>query len=374
MTPLKAESGTYSWVEKLLQSLIVVFTTLTSIYIFVALIANFVSFQLWGTSLALIEPSATMSPDEIAAYKLSQFMYQIGAFLVPPLFLLLITRQNFWSFFNLNKPVTKLGMVWVLGFLILSIPASSFLYELLQGVEWPDALEKSEALNGDLMEQLLAGSGILSLVSNMIMFALVPAIVEEIFFRGLVQRLVHNFSGNAHWAVIVSATSFAFIHGQASGILGFLLMGFVLGYLYQFTGNLRLTMIFHFLNNLFTLSVDMLYREGHIDLNTESETPIWLGVISLLLLALLFRWFYQSTHRPVLKVSSGSPSVAWVKVFENQDVIKAQMVCDRLLTEGYDAVVVNKQDSSYGFGYAEVHVPFHQLDSAAFFVKQIILD
>lgn len=374
MTPLKAESGTYSWVEKLLQSLIVVFTTLTSVYIFVALIANFVSFQLWGTSLALIEPSATMSPDEIAAYKLSQFMYQIGAFLVPPLFLLLITRQNVWSFFNLNKPVAKIGMVWILGFLILSIPASSFLYELLQGVEWPDALEKSEALNGDLMEQLLAGSGMLSLVSNMIMFALVPAIVEEIFFRGLVQRLVHNFSGNGHWAVIVSATSFALIHGQASGILGFLLMGFVLGYLYQFTGNLRLTMIFHFLNNLFTLSVDMLYREGHIDLNTESETPIWLGVISLVLLALLFRWFYQSTHRPVLKVSSGSPSVAWVKVFENQDVIKAQMVCDRLLTEGYDAVVVNKQDSSYGFGYAEVHVPFHQLDSAAFFVKQIILD
>ena len=374
MTPLKPDSGTYSWVEKLLQSLIVVFTTLTSIYVFVALIANYLSFQLWDTSLALIELTEAMNSNEIAAYKLSQFMYQIGGLLVPPLFFLLVTRQNVWSFFNLRKPVTIKGVGWVLAFLVVSIPASSFLYGLLQGIDWPEALKESETVNGEVMDQLLAGSGWLTLLSNVSMFALVPAIVEEVFFRGLVQRLIHNFSGNSHWAVFVSSTAFAVIHGQASGVLGFLSMGFVLGYLYQFSGNLKLSMIFHFLNNLFTLSVDMFHREGIIDMSTDSETPLWLGILSLVLLVGLFRWFYQTTHRPPLKVSGGSPSVAWVKVFENQDPIKSQMVCDKLLAEGYDAVIVNKKDSSYGFGYAEVHVPFHQLDSASFFVKQIIED
>lgn len=372
MTPLKAESGTYSWVEKLLQLLIVVFTTITSIYVFVALIANFVSFQLWGTSLALIDTGQPMDSQEVAAYKLSQLMYQIGAFLVPPLFYLLVTRQNFWSFFNLNKPVSKQGWGWMLGFLILSIPASSYLYELLQGIDWPEALTESEARNEEIVDQLLGGGGFMTWWVNLFMFAVIPAFVEELFFRGLIQRLIHNFSGNAHVAVIISAVSFAVIHGQPSGILGFLLMGLVLGYLYQYTGNLKLTILFHFLNNLFTLVIDSLNREGLIGLSPDSETPVWLGFLSLVLLGLLFRWFVNQMHKPTLKVSTGKPAVVWVKVFENQDTVKVQMVCDRLLAEGYDAVVVNKKDSSYGFGSAEVHVPFHQLDSAAHFIKQII--
>jgi hypothetical protein len=49
-------------------------------------------------------------------------------------------------------------------------------------------------------------------------------------------------------------------------------------------------------------------------------------------------------------------SANWAKVFSTHSIYAAEIVAGNLESEGINAVVINKQDSSYGFGEAEVFV------------------
>ena len=75
---------------------------------------------------------------------------------------------------------------------------------------------------------------------------------EEIFFRGLVLGALRR-SLHRHTAVVVSALFFAAAHLQAVELLPILILGLVLGYLYEITGSLVPGMIAHGLNNLAAL-------------------------------------------------------------------------------------------------------------------------
>ena len=82
--------------------------------------------------------------------------------------------------------------------------------------------------------------------------AVVVPIGEEIFFRGLVLGALRR-SLNRHVAVVVSALFFAAAHLQLVELLPILILGLVLGYLYEFSGSIVPGMVAHGLNNLAAL-------------------------------------------------------------------------------------------------------------------------
>jgi membrane protease YdiL (CAAX protease family) len=81
---------------------------------------------------------------------------------------------------------------------------------------------------------------------------IVVPIGEEVFFRGLVLGALRR-ALNRHAAVAVSALFFAAAHLQLVELLPILILGLVLGYLYEFTGSLVPGMIAHGVNNLAAL-------------------------------------------------------------------------------------------------------------------------
>ena len=100
-----------------------------------------------------------------------------------------------------------------------------------------------------LLPQLHAGADLTLLA---LVVAVVVPIGEEIFFRGLVMGALRRVL-NRHAAVIVSALFFAAAHLQKVELLPILILGLVLGYLYDITGSLVPGMIAHGLNNLAAL-------------------------------------------------------------------------------------------------------------------------
>ena len=82
--------------------------------------------------------------------------------------------------------------------------------------------------------------------------AVAVPIGEEIFFRGLVLGALRR-SLNRHLAVAVSALFFAAAHLQVVELLPILILGLVLGYLYEFSGSIVPGMVAHGLNNLAAL-------------------------------------------------------------------------------------------------------------------------
>lgn len=60
----------------------------------------------------------------------------------------------------------------------------------------------------------------------------------------------------------------------------------------------------------------------------------------------------------------------WKKIYESTSQIKAQLAKAFLVDEhNIDAVIMNKQDSSYLFGLCEVHVPLQDAVLAKFLVE-----
>jgi hypothetical protein len=87
------------------------------------------------------------------------------------------------------------------------------------------------------------------LITNLLVMALVAALSEELFFRGLLQRMFIQNRMNAHVAIMLTAILFSAFHLQFFGFVPRLFLGIILGYLYHITQNLWVPIAAHFCNN-----------------------------------------------------------------------------------------------------------------------------
>lgn len=89
-----------------------------------------------------------------------------------------------------------------------------------------------------------------SLLLNLFVFAVLPALFEELVFRGYVLRALRP---HGDWfAVAVSALTFGLMHGNIAQIPFALIVGVALGWLYIMTDNIWLPVAVHFANNAFS--------------------------------------------------------------------------------------------------------------------------
>lgn len=105
---------------------------------------------------------------------------------------------------------------------------------------------------------------------SILVLAALPAISEELFFRGALLPLIKRATGNWTAAVIISAVVFSAIHLDASAFLARTVLGIILGVLFVQTQNIWVSTAFHFTNNL--LVVIMLSQSDDV-VSTLSRTP-----------------------------------------------------------------------------------------------------
>lgn len=132
-----------------------------------------------------------------------------------------------------------------------------------------------------------------------LIIAIIPAIGEELLFRGLIQNLFDVALKNKHAAIWLTAFIFGAIHMQFYGIVPRILLGALFGYLYFWSGHLTIAMLAHFINNGFTLVLLYLSQEGLIeyDLSSKENTPHFMVIVFFFLvvsgLLLLFRNYFR---------------------------------------------------------------------------------
>ncbi len=59
----------------------------------------------------------------------------------------------------------------------------------------------------------------------------------------------------------------------------------------------------------------------------------------------------------------------WIKLYTSSNAIKAELVKQALADQGLEAVVLNKQDSSYLFGEVQVLVPENDFEKAQVYLN-----
>ncbi len=89
-----------------------------------------------------------------------------------------------------------------------------------------------------------------SLLLNLFVFAVLPALLEELVFRGYVLRALRPYGD--WFAVAVSALLFGLMHGNIAQIPFAMIVGIALGWLYIMTDNIWIPVAVHFINNGFS--------------------------------------------------------------------------------------------------------------------------
>jgi uncharacterized protein len=138
-------------------------------------------------------------------------------------------------------------------------------------------------------------------ILGLFVIALLPAIGEELVFRGMLQPEFYRASGNHHAAIWITAFIFSAFHMQFFGFVPRLLLGAFFGYLYVWSGNLWMPMVAHFINNGFSVLMIYLYQKGTIPIDMEStEAAPWPVVASFTLvfagLLFYFHTFYKKQN------------------------------------------------------------------------------
>ena len=190
----------------------------------------------------------------------------------------------------LKKGLTlKQGVIAIL-FAVAALPMISLLAEWNKGMELPQFLASMEEMMREmeesskvLTERFLNTTSEWMLFVNLLVMALLPAVCEEMMFRGWLQRALGQ-SVDYRTAIWVSAIVFSAIHFQFYGFIPRMLIGAALGYLYYYTGSLWAPILAHFTNNAAAVVTAFLTYNGYtsIDFDLIGTGDTWyLSVVSV---------------------------------------------------------------------------------------------
>ncbi|WP_285060693.1 CPBP family intramembrane glutamic endopeptidase [Pedobacter ginsengisoli] len=243
-------------------------------------------------------------PKYLPALQILLIATSLGLFLCPAILLPLTEGKRPGKFYKFKKPDLKmLGLVLIV--MLVSMPFMEWvmltnqkmiLPDFLKGLEHWIRRKEDETMQVTLL--LLKMAGTKELVINLFMIAFVPAVSEELMFRGGVQRTLGRIFKNQHVAVWLSAAVFSAIHVQFYGFLPRMLLGAGFGYIYLWSGSLWYSMLGHFINNAYAVCVAFYMQKHNMDISKMDSVPqfAWYGyLISFVLTILVFQIFKKQT-------------------------------------------------------------------------------
>lgn len=223
-----------------------------------------------------------------------------GLILTPWLYLRFIEKRNVGELLIPVNPIMAAMTVASVGLLML--PNSVFI-EWNYNITFPGGLDKwireTEETAAAFTKFLTNFSSFGEYLLGLLVIAVLPAVGEELAFRGMIQPAVQRLTGNMHVAIWITAIFFSAFHLQFLGFMPRMMLGAFFGYLMVWSGNLWLPIIAHFANNALGVTFIYLNQLGITDFDAESpEAAPWALVLpGTLLFLLLARVLHKQLHR-----------------------------------------------------------------------------
>ena len=235
--------------------------------------------------------------------KIAQGLSSVMMFVVPPIVYYCITRKEHQMQALGFRKVAPPWWLLLIGVAIMfvSLPVTN------QLASWNDAmslgptfakleeyLKTLEETARAVTEKMVNVDTFGALLLNLLIIALIPAIGEEMTFRGVLQQSLTR-KLNPHIAILFSAAIFSFIHFQFYGFLPRMFLGILLGYMFYITNSLWTSILMYFINNGTVVLLYYLNNKGFsVDVEHFGETDnVWIiatsAVVTLALIILCWR-------------------------------------------------------------------------------------
>ncbi len=302
------------------QLMFALFVMVASVFIFmvVGMIAVLPFYGIGSLMNGMSETSLN-SPEGLNFLKYFQVIQSIGLFVAPPFAIGWLYSGNIGEYLKINRSAKVQSFLLAAISLLMVIPVINFLGainsqmslpESLSGLEgWMKTMEDAAKI---LTEKFLKVDSLGGLLFNVFMIAVLPALGEELMFRGVIQRIFSSWTKNYHWGIWITAFFFSAMHMQFYGFLPRMALGAMFGYLLVWTGTMWVPILAHFVNNLMGVLGYFLIDKGTISNDIEEwgagteQIPLVLFSFFAVgvLLYLIYKGEQSKTKMPVNQVDS----------------------------------------------------------------------
>jgi len=246
--------------------------------------------------------------------KIAQGLSSIFMFVVPPIVYYYVTRMKHQMYdLGFRKPANPWWLLLIgVVLMFISLPVTNQLTRWNEAMSFGGVFEKLEEYLKMLeetaaatTEKMLNVDTIGGLLLNLLVIALIPAVGEELTFRGVLQQGLMRRVKSPHVAILLSAAIFSFIHFQFYGFLPRMFLGILLGYMFYITGSLWTSIAMHFVNNGTAVVLYYLNYKGIIDIDPEHFGEMqysWLTTISFMVTAALIGWCWWKAENDAKKI------------------------------------------------------------------------
>lgn len=243
-------------------------------------------------------------PDHLGFLRILQSCLSFGTFVLPAwVFVRYYGESSPEKSLKLNTRLHPVFIVLTLAIMLSSAAPLDWAIQLNKQLQLPEflkALEQWMRLKEEetlqLIKQLMQMAGPGDLLINVLMLALLPALGEEMIFRGNIQPIFTRLFNNYHWGIWISAIIFSAIHLQFYGFLPRMLLGGLFGYLLVWSNSLWIPIMAHFINNASIIILAYSYQRQGISieaLENAPQGPVYLYLINLFLTCTGLLIFYR---------------------------------------------------------------------------------
>jgi len=132
---------------------------------------------------------------------------------------------------------------------LVLIPFISTLSAIIRSIDFGDTSNALQKNRDEAIQLYLNNSDFIGILKNVFLMALIPAVFEELFFRGVLQKFIYSFIKKAWPTFIIVGVIFALFHGSIYEFLPIFLGSIIISWVYHYTSSMLLCILLHFLNN-----------------------------------------------------------------------------------------------------------------------------
>ncbi len=263
---------------------------------FIGLFGGFFLYQIVGGFLTLAILGFNLHNAPVQSLRLMTMAGQILFILLPALVFAKWFYEDVTEIIRFRFPRWEEILLFTLGIVILTpllqyylsiqtyfidtwAHSSHFIYSI------KTALDKLNDLVDKSYGNLLTVHSIFSGVIVVIVVALVPAVCEEVMFRGFIQRSF-EFKIKPFWAALITAFFFGVYHFNPYELLPLIFLGFYFGFAAYKSNSIFVPMSLHFFNNFTAVIFYFIFGEDDV-LNDSLSKNFDLNSSLIILLALI---------------------------------------------------------------------------------------
>ncbi|HEX8516658.1 MAG TPA: CPBP family intramembrane glutamic endopeptidase [Bacteroidia bacterium] len=255
------------------------------------------------------------NPNVLVFLKIVQAISVVILFILPAVLIALFWTKKKIHYLGITvKPRAASLLVAGLG-IVCAMPLINWMADMNQHMHLPGAfsgieawMKSSEEKAAELTEAFTKGTSVETLLLNLFVVAFMAALSEEIFFRGIFQKVAIECFRNKHAGVWLGAIIFSAFHMQFFGFFPRMLMGAYLGYLFLWSGSLWPGIVAHFVNNGLAVFLVWLINRGTISVDVDkvgiNESEIIYVVISAVMVLTSLLLVYRIEKKKLLTIPS----------------------------------------------------------------------